>query len=78
MNTFERLLKVFNAVFEDDVDAGSVTTDASLREDIGINSIGMLYMVIALEEEFGIKFKNEDLQTVITVQDVIDCIEAKL
>lgn len=78
MNTFERLLKVFNAVFEDDVDAGSVTTDASLREDIGINSIGMLYMVIALEEEFGIKFKNEDLQTIVTVQDVIDCIEAKI
>lgn len=77
MNTFERLLKVFNAVFEDDVNADSVTTDASLQEDIGINSIGMLYMVIALEEEFGIKFKNEDLQTIHTVQDVIDCIEAK-
>lgn len=78
MNTFDRLLKVFNAVFEDDVDASSVTTDASLREDVGINSIGMLYMVIALEEEFGIKFKNEDLQSVVTVQDVINCIEAKL
>lgn len=77
MSTFDRLLKVFNAVFEDDVDAASVTPEASLKEDVGINSIGLLYMAIALEEEFGIKFKNEDLQGITTVQDVIDFIEAK-
>lgn len=78
MSTFDRLLKVFNAVFEDDIDAGSVTVEASLREDVGINSIGLLYMAIALEEEFSIKFKNEDLKSLNKVQDVIDCIEAKL
>ena len=78
MSTFERLLKIFNAVFEDDVDAASVTTSATLKEDVGINSIGLLYMTIAMEEEFGIKFRNEDLQHLVTVQDVINCIEAKL
>ncbi len=77
MSIFERLLKVFNAVFEDDVDAASVVPTASLKEDVGINSIGLLYMALALEEEFGIKFKNEDLQHIITVQDVIDFIEAR-
>ena len=55
----------------------SVTPEATLKEDVGINSIGLLYMAIALEEEFGIKFKNEDLQGIATVQDVIDFIEAK-
>lgn len=78
MNTFDRLLNVFNAVFENDVDAASVTMEASLRDDVGINSIGLLYMAIALEEEFGIKFNNEDLKALVTVQDVIRCIEAKL
>lgn len=77
MTTFDRLLKVFHAVFEDDVDTTSVTPEATLKEDVGINSIGLLYMAIALEEEFGIKFKNEDLQGIATVQDVIDFIEAK-
>ena len=78
MNTFERLIKVFNTVFEDEISTADLKESASLREDMGINSIGMLYMAIALEEEFGIKFTNEDLQSLNTVADVIGCIEGKL
>lgn len=78
MTTLERLIKVFNAVFEDSVDTAAVTETASLREDIGINSIGLLYMAMAVEEEFGIKFKNEDFAAIVTVGDVIACIEGKL
>ena len=78
MNTFERLIKVFNAVFEDEVNTAAITPASSLREDIGINSIGMLYMAMALEEEFHIKFVNEDFLAIQTVADVIACIEGKL
>lgn len=78
MNTMERLIRVFNAVFEDTVDTAAVTESASLREDIGINSIGLLYMAMAVEEEFGVKFKNEDFAGIQTVGDVIACIEGKL
>lgn len=78
MNTFERLVSVFNAVFEDEVDVNKVTPTADLREDIGINSIGMLYMALALEEKFGVKFQNEDFRDIKTVADVIACIERKM
>lgn len=77
MEILERLIKVFRAVFEDDVDTGKLTLEASLREDIGINSIGLLYMAMAVEEEFGIKFTNEDFSGIQTVGDVIACIERK-
>ncbi len=77
MTTYERLIKVFNAVFEDDVDISAVKEDADLREDIGINSIGMLYMAMAIEEEFGVKFTNDDFPNMKTVADVIACIEGK-
>lgn len=78
MTTFERLIKVFNVVFEDDISADAIKLDANLREDVGVSSIGMLYMAVAMEEEFGIKFSNEDLKNVTTVADVIACIEGKL
>lgn len=77
MTTLERLIKVFNAVFEDSVDTASIHPEASLRDDIGINSIGLLYMAMAVEEEFGIKFKNEDFAAIHTISDVIACIESK-
>lgn len=77
MQTLERLIKVFEVVFEESIVISALTPEASLREDIGINSIGLLYMAMAVEEEFGIKFKNEDFAAIRTVADVIACIESK-
>jgi acyl carrier protein len=77
MNTFERLVSVFNAVFEDEINAEAITLSANLFEDIGINSVGMLYMALALEEEFGVKFTNDDFPNIKTVKDVVDLIESK-
>lgn len=77
MSTFERLIKVFNTVFEDEVDASAINDNTALQKDLGISSIGMLYMAMALEEEFSIKFSNEDLMKLGTVADVIACIEGK-
>lgn len=78
MNTFERLVSVFNAVFDDEINSDAITPEANIFEDIGINSVGMLYMALALEEEFGIKFTNDDFPNMRTVKDVIECIEGKL
>ena len=78
MNTFERLVKVCNAVFEGEVDISKATPEANLMEDVGMNSIGLLYMAMALEEEFSIKFNSEDFTKIQTVGDVIATIERKV
>ncbi len=77
MNTIERIVKVFENVFEDEIDINSVKPDANLITDIGMNSIGMLYMAMALEEEFNIKFSNDDFGALSTVSDVAALIEGK-
>ena len=77
MDTFERLLEVCSAVFEGEIDLEKITPNANLRDDININSIGLLYMAMAVEEEFGIKFNNEDFASIQTVADVVSCIESK-
>lgn len=78
MNTFERLRKVCTAVFEGEIDTSTITPEADLREDVNINSIGLLYMAMAVEEEFGIKFVNDDFKELRTVGDVIAIIEKKV
>ncbi|MBO5754883.1 MAG: acyl carrier protein [Clostridia bacterium] len=55
-----------------------ITPESSLREDIGINSIGLLYMAMALEEEFSIRFTNSDFADIATVGDVVKTIEKKV
>ena len=56
MTTMERLLKVFSAVFEDQFDASAFNENSTLLGDMGMTSISLLYMAMATEEEFGIKF----------------------
>ena len=54
------------------------TEDAVLTSDLGFSSVSILYMVIAIEEAFGIEFEGVTLQDFETLGDVITYIERKL
>lgn len=77
MTTYERLVNVFTKVMEDDAELSKLSPEADLFKDLQLNSIGLLYMAIAIEEEFGISFKNEDINSLRTVNDVINYLEYK-
>ena len=77
MTTMERLVDVFVRVFEDEVQADAIRPESRLIDDLGLNSIGMLYMAMELENEFGIKFSNEDFAGLTTVGDVVARVERK-
>lgn len=53
------------------------TEDSDLVNDLGLNSVGLLYVVIAIEEFFGIQFDDVGFGDFKTVKDVIDYIERK-
>lgn len=72
----KRLASLFESVFENEVDISSLSAESRLIEDLGMNSIGLLYMAMAVEEEFGVRFTNDDFSTLKTVGDVIDKIGA--
>lgn len=73
--TVERLAALMQRVLEEKIDVSTLTPQTRLKEDLGLNSIGMLYMALALEEEFGLTFCNEDLAQLHTVADVLRRIE---
>ena len=50
----------------------------NLGTDIGLSSVGVLYVVIAIEEFFSIRFDNVGFADFKTVGDVVDYIEAKI
>ena len=72
----ESLTGLFNSVFEGELNVGSLTPESRLIEDIGMNSIGLLYMAMAVEEEFGVRFTNDDFGTLKTIGDVVNKIQA--
>ena len=54
------------------------TEDSRLTADLGFSSVSMLYMVIAIEEEFDIRFDDVGAADFDTLGDVVDYIEARL
>ena len=50
----------------------------SLTEDFGFNSVGLLYMVIDIEESFGIRFEDVGINDFETLGEVVDYIEGQL
>ena len=53
-----------------------VTYETKLITELGLNSIGILYMVIAIEETFGIEFDND--KPFVTVGEVVEYIEERV
>ena len=57
------------------IDADSISETASLKEDLGVDSLDLCELVMELEEEFGIEIPSEDLENLATVADVAKYIE---
>lgn len=51
------------------------TEESNLNTDLGLNSIGILYVVIAIEDFFSINFVNVNFGDFQTVGDVLDYIQ---
>ena len=66
------------AIRDNSIDLDSLSEASSLVTDLGLNSVGILYIVIAIEEEFSIEFENFGFSDFKKVGDVVDYIEDKV
>jgi len=60
------------------VDAEKITPEAKFVDDLGADSLDLVEMIMALEEEFKVEIPDEDAEKIITVKDAQDYIAAKL
>ena len=56
----------------------AVTLEASFIDDLGADSLDIVELVMALEEEFDMEIPDEDAEKVVTVGDVVDYIKEKV
>ena len=57
------------------VNADQVTPEAKFIEDLGADSLDIVELVMALEEEFGKEIPDEQAEKLLTVGDVVKYIE---
>ena len=71
---FEKFKEVL--VNELQIKENIITMDAELASDLGINSIELADLVMICEEQFDLVIEDEDLRKFITVEDVVNYLEA--
>ena len=76
MNTEEVFEKV-KAIIIDQLGVAdtAVTMDASFIDDLGADSLDIVELVMALEEEFDIEIPDSDAEKVVSVGDVVEYIK---
>ena len=57
------------------VEQDKVTEDASFIDDLGADSLDIVELVMAFEEEFGVEIPDDAAEKISTVKDAIEYIE---
>ena len=60
------------------IDPATIDADTNIVEDLGADSLEIVDMLMAIEENFGITVSDEEALTLKTVKDVADFIEENL
>ena len=73
---FEQLCELITEQFG--VDADGITMDTSFADDLGADSLDIVELTMAIEEEFEVGELGEDeLENLKTIGDVIECINRR-
>ena len=79
MNTEEVFDKVKEIIVEQlGVTENTVTLEASFIDDLGADSLDIVELIMALEEEFDTEIPDADAEKIVTVGDVVEYIKEHL
>ncbi len=76
MELFERLRPIIADKLS--VDEAEVVLSAAFKADLGADSLDLVELVMGLEEGFGISIPEADMGKILTVQDAVNYVSAKL
>ena len=69
----ERIVEIIREQLNiDDMD---ITEDTSFKDDLGVDSLDLLELVMAFEEEYNIELNPEELEGISTVGDIMEFIK---
>lgn len=71
---FEKIAKIISEQLG--VDEASISKDTSFVDDLGADSLDVVELVMALEEEFDMEISDGEAENIKTVGDVLDYIKA--
>ena len=72
----ERIISLISEQFN--VDEDGINLDTSFRDDLNADSLDLVELVMALEEEYGLEIEDEEVEMIKTVGDAANYIKKAL
>jgi len=60
------------------IERDNIRMDAKFEEDLEVDSLGVVELLMALEDNFGVKIPDEEAEQIGTVGEAVDLVEKKL
>ena len=60
------------------IDENEITMESGFVDDLGADSLDIVELIMALEEEFDMEIPDEDAEKITTVGDVVEYIKARV
>ena len=60
------------------IDRDAIERDAKFEEDLDVDSLGVVELLMALEDNFGVKIPDEEAEQITTVGEAVDLVDKKL
>ena len=73
--TFDKIKELI--VDQLDVEEDKVTMDANIQDDLGADSLDIVDLVMAVEDEFEVKIEDDVVEGMKTVGDIVKFIDAE-
>ena len=60
------------------IERDQINADARFEEDLEVDSLGVVELLMALEDNFGVKIPDEEAEQITTVGEAVKLVDAKL
>ena len=75
---FTQLKDIVKMYLPEDVPVGAIGMDSNFIKELNINSANLVDIALDVEDAFGIRLENEDMDGMRTLRDALDTITQKL
>lgn len=74
----EKLKEIFKLVTNSEIDINTIKDSDDIFDDLGVNSVGLIYMAVTIENTFEIDLTDVENDSFRTVKDVVDIINERI
>ena len=73
-----KIIEIYENIVGEEVDKEKITLSSNIKEDLGINSVGLLYLIVDIEKKFDVVLHNQSIEKFVTLDDVVTYIEENI